>query len=245
MAERNSKRGPLFAESNVKTDQRSLITAISEIQELSIVEKMGRSLPTHMMLLDRKFAYSEVGFHAVLLDGLCNLVGIPFAVAVMWGIMPIFGSWEPTWFGVLMALTMGVGYGLHFNWMLGKNLGHCYYGAVCRRSIDYLYQALWVCQAIKIVLLFIVFHTLQSVITPASVQKAFAVVWPVFRPVMSDESAVIVQDWMIHLREVLIASSWLAFAVTVAGLVIPYYYCYIGQIKAAEEHRKNILYDRY
>ena len=245
MTDRNSKRGPLSAESTVKTTQRSLITAISEIQELSIVEKMGRTLPTHMMLLDRKFAYSEVGFHAVFLDGFCNLLGIPFAVAVIWGMMPIFGDWEPTWFGVLMALTMGVGYGLHFNWMLGKNLGHCYYGTVCRRSIDYLHQALWVCQVIKIVLLFIVFHSLRSVITPESTHKAFTVFWPALRPAMSEESAVIVQDWMMNMREVFIVSSWLAFAVTMVGLVIPYYYCYIGQIQAAEEHRKNILYDRY
>lgn len=245
MAERNSKRGPLFAESDVKTNQRSLISAISEIQELSIVEKMGRTLPPHMMLLDRKFAYSEVGFHAVFLDGFCNLVGIPFAVAVIWGMMPIFGSWEPSWFGILMALVLGLGYGLHFNWMLGNNLGHCYYGVVCRRSIDYLFQALWVCQAIKIVLLFIVFHTLRAAITSESTQTVFLALWPAFRPSMSEESAVILQDWMLNMREVLIVSSWLAFAVTVVGLLIPYYYCYVGEIRAAEEHRKNILYDRY
>lgn len=245
MAERSSKRGPLFAESDVKTTQRSLITAISEIQELSIVEKMGRTLPPHMMLLDRKFAYSEVGFHAVFLDGLCNLLGIPFAVAVIWGLMPIFGSWDASWFGILMALVMGVGYGVHFNWMLGKNLGHCYYGAVCRRSIDYLYQALYVCQGIKVVLLFILFHTLRAAMTPESTQHAFHVVWPVFQPTMSEASAVIVQDWMLNMREVLIVSSWMALAFTVVGLAIPYYYCAVGQVQAAEEHRKNILYDRY
>jgi hypothetical protein len=245
MPERNAKRGPLFAESDVNTTDRSLITAISEIQELSIVEKMGRTLPTHMMLLDRKFAYSEVGFHAVILDGFCNLLGIPLAVGVLWGITPIFGNWDATWLEMVIAVTMGVGYGLHFSWMLGTNLGHCYYGVVCRRSIDYLHQALWVCQAIKVVLLFMVFHTLRAAITPEAIQQLWTVFWPALHPIMSDASAVMIQDWMLQMREVFIVSSWLALAVTVIGLTIPSLYCAVGHIRATEEHRKNILYDRY
>lgn len=244
MAGKGSQRGPMFAEEGGKATRRSLIAAISEIQELAMAEKMGYPLPDSMIKVDRKFVYSEVGVHCGVMDGVCNLIGIPLAIAVIWGIMPIFGVWEASWFGILLGLLFGVGYGLNFSWMIASGLGDCYYGVVCRRAIDYIYQALWVTQAVKVVLLFIIFHGIRTVITPESVHHAFNILWPLLRLGMGDESAVIVQNWLVSMREVFIVSSWLALASTAICLAIPYIYFQLGHAKAAEQHRRHMLYGR-
>lgn len=66
MEQSASRRGPIFAEgASGRSRPRSLIAAISEIQELAVVEKLGTPLPEHLILLDRSFAYTEVGVHSV------------------------------------------------------------------------------------------------------------------------------------------------------------------------------------
>jgi cbb3-type cytochrome oxidase subunit 3 len=235
----------MFAEGAPRSKPRSLIAAISEIQELAIVEKMGRVLPEHVMLVDRSFSYTEVGIHGVLMDMLINLIGIPLSLAVVWGFLPIFSSEKATWVDRILSMVMGVGYGIGFSIMIGRTLGPCYYGKVCRRAINHIYHAMIWCHAIKILLLFMVFHYLRTLISPDSVHAFFNRLWPAFRPFMPPESAVVVQDWMMHMREVMILSSWWALAITMISLCIPYVYFQIGAKKAAEEHRRNVLYDAY
>ena len=243
--ERGGRPGPLFADGAPRSKPRSLIGAISEIQELSIVEKMGRVLPEHVMLVDRSFAYAEVGIHGVMMDMLINLIGIPLSLAVVWGFLPIFGSEDPTWVDQILGILLGVGYGIGFCIMIGRSLGPCYYGKVCRRAINHIYHAMICCNVIKVLLLFMIFHYVRTLITPDTVHHFFDRLWPAFRPFMSPESAVVVQDWMVNMREVMILSSWWALAITTMSLCIPFMFFQIGAKKAAEEHRRNVLYDAY
>lgn len=243
--ERGARPGPLFSEGSPRSQPRSLITAISEIQELAIVEKMGRSLPEQIMLLDRSFAYAEVGVYGVALDALFSVIGIPLSIAVCWNLMPIFGSWTPGLFDKCIALFIGVGYGVVFNVMIGRTLGGCYYGKVCKRSIDLIYETMIYCNVFKILILFLAFHGIRNVLTPEFAHNIFDTLWPALRPFMSTDSAVVFQDWMVNMREVMIVSSWWALATTLLSLLVPYVYFQRGEKRAAEEHRLNVLYDGY
>ena len=61
-----------------------------------MVEKLGTPLPEHLILLDRSFAYTEVGVHSVVVDGLINMLGVPMGLGVLGSLMPIFGDPDPS-----------------------------------------------------------------------------------------------------------------------------------------------------
>jgi len=142
-------------------------------------------------------------------------------------------------FAQLIGITYGVGYAV----MIGHNLGSCYIGKVCKRAIQDIYQSMIVANIIKVILLSVFFNFMYQLLTPEHVQEGFKVLWPLLRGVMSDQMAVGVQDWVISMREVMIPSATVVILVTIATLCVPYVYFVIGGREAAEEKRRNRLYD--
>lgn len=233
----------MFAGSEVPVKKRTLLNIISDIQRIHLVEKLGIILPPESFTLETQFAYVEVGIHAVVLDGLMSFLGIPFFFAVLWGAMPIFGRWDPGVLDILTALALGGGYGFWYSLMLSQQLGPCYFGSVSERAIDTIFSALRWSAVVKVLLLFIAFHGLHHAISPESVHQLFETLWPVLGRIMSDSSAVIIQDWMINLREVMVLSSWFVLLIALLEVALPALYCWLGHRLAAEEFRLNLLYD--
>ena len=244
MEQSAARRGPIFAEgASGRSRPRSLIAAISEIQELAVVEKLGTPLPEHLILLDRSFAYTEVGVHSVVVDGLINMIGVPMGLGVIGSLMPIFGDPDPSLFDQVFAQLIGVTYGVGYAVMIGHNLGSCYIGKVCKRAIQDIYQSMIVANIIKVILLSVFFNFMYQLLTPEHVQEGVKLLWPILRGVMSDQMVVGVQDWVISMREVMIPSATMVILVTIATLCVPYVYFVIGGREAAEEKRRNRLYD--
>jgi len=244
MEQSAARRGPIFAEgASGRSRPRSLIAAISEIQELAVVEKLGTPLPEHLILLDRSFAYTEVGVHSVVVDGLINMLGVPMGLGVLGSLMPIFGDPDPSLFDQVFAQLIGITYGVGYAVMIGHYLGSCYIGKVCKRAIQDIYQSMIVANIIKVILLSVFFNFMYQLLTPEHVEEGFKVLWPLLRGVMSDQMAVGVQYWVISTREVMIPSATVVILVTIATLCVPYVYFVIGGREAAEEKRRNRLYD--
>lgn len=235
--------GPFFAGSEVSVKKRSMLNIIADIQRIHLVEKLGIVLPPEAFTLETQFAYVEVGIHAVVLDGLMSLLGMPCFFAVLSGTMPIFGQWDPGLLDILVALILGGGYGFWYSLMLARELGPCYFGSVSERAIDTIFSALRWSSVVKVLLLFIAFHGLHHAISPESVHQVFETLWPLLSPVMSDRSAVMVQDWMINLREILVISSWAVLWIALIEMALPALYCWLGFRLAAEEYRLNVIYD--
>ena len=83
---------------------------------------------------------------------------------------------------------------------------------------------------------------MYQLLTPEHVQEGFRFSGRYYG-VMSDQMAVGVQDWVISMREVMIPSATVVILVTIATLCVPYVYFVIGGREAAEEKRRNRLYD--
>ena len=243
--EKGGRPGPLFAEGMARAKPRSLIEAISEIQILATVVKTGREIPENYLLLDRRIAYFEVGVKGALADGLISALFVPMSMGVLSNLVPIFGTLTPSLFDQLFSVLIAMAYGLGYNVMIGVNLGNCYYGKACRQAIDSIYSAMVTFNILKVILLFLLFHGLYGLLTPDWVHAKSDQLWPAWRVLVNQATAVEVQTWILNVREVLLLSSWFVVFSTAVSLIIPRIFFVRGSKQAELEHRRNMLYDGY
>ena len=74
---------------------KSLLHALSEIEQLSLAELRG-SLPEEVLPIQPRFTYIDVACKSAAMMTLITFVTAPFSIAVVQKIMPAFGSTNPS-----------------------------------------------------------------------------------------------------------------------------------------------------
>src|SRR3990170_4348392 len=85
---------------------KGLIDALSEIQQYYVVERQGSLIPEDFFTYGGKLAFFEVGFKGAFLSGMLTAVLIPFGMGVFQRYIPVFGTYEPSFFDRLFAIIL-------------------------------------------------------------------------------------------------------------------------------------------
>jgi len=98
---------PVNAQDGPYRIPKSLIDAISDIQQYSVMESKGASdIPSDYFTLRRKLAYMNIGFIYGLGDNVLLWLVSPFLYAVLYNYLPLFGRTHPTFFDKLFTFVL-------------------------------------------------------------------------------------------------------------------------------------------
>jgi hypothetical protein len=195
---------------------KSLVEAISDIQQHAAAERDGFPQPASYFLLAERAAFVEVGLKAGIAGMVANGCLQPVSLAVVDHLFPIFGTWTPTWFDQLIALLLGTSLQLAYALLVAVNLGPCYLGAWCREAIRMIYGGLIAGKVIMLIGWFWLYHALYLLLTPERIARwlenhSFLVQKLLM---ISADRAVYVGAWLLALKPLLLTSAWLLLALT-------------------------------
>jgi hypothetical protein len=237
--------GPLFPSSTPRPKPKSLLEAISDIEQLAAAEKTGMKIPLNFLLFKEKVSFFDVGLKGGWADTLVSAIFIPISVGVVDKVIPIFGTHDPSLIDQAFALVMAMSYTLGYNVLMAFNLGTCFFGKVCRNSIWQLYGGFVTGSFIKMLLIFLVFHYMYWTITPQVISSAMSASYWLVRPVLTLETWDAVFYWAVEMRNVLFRSSIFVVVSTLLCLLIPLLSFLLGSYQATSEDAKRRRYDGY
>ena len=237
--------GPLFPSSTPRAKPKSLLEAISDIEQLAAAEKTGMKIPLNFLLLREKVSFFDVGLKGGWADTLVSAIFIPISVGVVDRIIPIFGTHDPTLIDQAFALVMAMSYTLGYNVLMAFNLGTCFFGKVCRNSIWQLYGGFVTGSFIKMLLIFLVFHYLYWTVTPQVISNAMAASYWLVRPLVTLGNWDTVFYYTVEMRNVLFRSNIFVVVSTLLCLLIPLLSFLLGSYQATREDAKRRRYDGY
>jgi len=138
---------------------KGLIDALSEIQQYYVVERSGSPIPEDFFTIGGKLAFFEVGFKAAFLSGMVSALLTPFAFGVIQRYIPIFGSYEPSLFDRIFALVLATSFSVAYAIFLAST-GRYYIATISKAAIRGLLSGFIVGALLKMVIIFILFHTI-------------------------------------------------------------------------------------
>jgi hypothetical protein len=126
----------------------------------------GQTVPGTYLLWREQLAFMEVGIKGGLISTLISGLMLPFSIAVVQQLLPIFGTFEPTLLDKLFAVVLGVSFQLCYNIWMAVNLSTSYIGIWCKKAIKAIYGGLLVGTIVAVLNLFVLYHWLYFNIIP-------------------------------------------------------------------------------
>ncbi len=164
----NNDQGLLIlSDDNSKTTKpKSLIHAISEIEQYSVAE-INSELPEGALPLAASLSFFEVGLKAGLLSGVITGVMTPLMMAASENLITVFGAFEPSLFNRLFSIALTITFPISYALFIFMSLTKSYAGNITRRAINNLVGGVssgTIVKTIIVVLLFhfMCFHTFDS-----------------------------------------------------------------------------------
>ena len=213
------------------TKPKSLIQAISEIEQFSVAE-MNSEIPEGSLPRATALSFMEVGVKSGLLSGLMTAVSTPLMMAAGQKLIPIFGEYEPSLFNQIFSLALTIAFPICFGIFLFMTLTQSYAGNITKRAIDYLAGGVATGAAAKTLLFVILYHyvcfqTLDEdrVIGALNLIQAL----PLIGLLHLDFKMIF--DWIMEFKLVLIPSSYFMIFVNGVFVVIVLMALVIGRYK--------------
>jgi hypothetical protein len=164
----NEEQGLLILNDNSNKSARpkSLIQAISEIEQFSVAE-MHSELPEGAMPTLTGVSFFEVGVKSSLISGIVTALTTPLMIAAGEELIPVFGDRELTLFDKIFSVLITVSLPVSFALFICVILTRSYAGNITRKAINSLVGGLSsgkIGMTILVVLLFhyVAFITLSS-----------------------------------------------------------------------------------
>jgi hypothetical protein len=139
------------------TRPKSLIQAISEIEQFSVAE-MNSEIPEGSLPIKTALSFFDVGLKSGLFSGLMTAVTTPLMMAAGQKLIPVFGEYEPSLFNQIFSLALAISFPICFGIFLFMSMTKSYAGNITKRAIDYLCGGVASGTIIKTVLFVLLFH---------------------------------------------------------------------------------------
>jgi len=221
---------------------QNLFEAISRIQSLYAVERMGSAIPQEFFLFNEKFGFWEVGARSVLWDTVLVFFFVPLSMGAIDQIIPIFGSRVPNLFDQCFALVMAGAFTLCTNMLIALSLGRCYFGKVPILAIRNLYSGIITANVVKVGVLFLFYHLAFDFLTAERVSAVFEMSWIVLRGFMTEAEVLSAAQWILDLRVVIWKSAYAVIGITLISLLIPFFFFLYGKGQARKERNLQEKY---
>lgn len=200
------------------TKPKSLIQAISEIEQFSVAE-MNSEIPEGSLPQATALSFMDVGIKSGLFSGLMTALSTPFMMAAGQKLIPIFGEYEPSLFNQIFSVALTIAFPICFGIFLFMSLTRSYAGNITKRAIDYLAGGVATGTAIKTGLFIWVFHYVCFQVLDAD-KVIDALHWISRLPLIDHLNLdyQLIFDWTMEFKLVLIPSTY--FMTFVNGVFI-------------------------
>ncbi len=194
---------------------KGLIDALSEIQQYYVVERSGSPIPEDFFTIGGKLAFFEVGFKAAFLSGMVSALLTPFAFGVIQRYIPIFGSYEPSLFDRVFALVLATSFSVAYAIFLAST-GRYYIATISKAAIRGLLAGFIVGALLKMVIIFILFHTIYFLSQNFLVRNLLRL-----RPFIKHGTLEGIYTFLMEFKSVFLVSSYFVIFTTLLMIGIP------------------------
>jgi len=148
----------LSDDSNNKTTKpKSLIHAISEIEQYSVAE-INSELPEGSLPIAASLSFFEVGLKSGLLSGFITAVMTPSMMAASENLIPVFGEVDQSLFNRLFSIALTVTFPISYALFIFMSLTKSYAGNITRKAINNLVGGVSVGTIMKTFIVVLLFH---------------------------------------------------------------------------------------
>lgn len=229
-------RGDIFIGTpSPKGKPKGLVDALSEIQQYYVVERSGSPIPEDFFTIGGKLSFFEVGFRASFLSGIISALLMPFAFGVVEKHIPIFGSHDPSLFDRIFALVLSISFSIAHAVFIAF-VGKYYIGSISKSAIRSLLQGFITGALVKMVAVFIFFHTVYFyLLSPSFLSKNLLK----FRQFIKYETLNKIYHFLLEFRPVFLTSSYFLVFATILMIAIPVSSIIVGSRKTKREIEKE------
>jgi len=235
--------GAIFPSTTPRPKPKSLLEAISEIEQYAAVERQGTPIPETFLLLNQKISFFDVGLKGGWADALVTFFFVPLSMGVFDRVVPMFGSTSPTSSDQVLSMLISISYMLGYNILMAFNLGRCFYGTVCRQAIWQLYGGFVTGSVLKMIIVFFIYHFLYVKLTPEFLSHLFVNTYIAVKPFVTIEQWDKAFYWMMDMRGALFKSGFFVVISTVICLAIPATSFVVGSLNAKKVDMLKRKYD--
>lgn len=204
---------------------KGLLDALSEIQQYYVVERTGSTIPEDFLTFSGKLAFFEVGAKGAVVSGLISAMLTPIAVGVIERYIPIFGSYEPSFFdkffAFILAMSFSLGYGIFI-----ATVGKYYIGGISRAAIRNLMGGLIVGALVKLIIVFILFHFIYFVVLDPTRVASFLIRFRASG--VKYEVLDSIYRFLMDFRPVFLTSAYFVVFTTILLIAIPAVSIFVG-----------------
>lgn len=152
---------------NSKDSPKGLLQVLSEIEQYSVAEKEGSSIPEEVLTTEKIRTYWIEGARFSAFSAVATLFLSPFMFAAHEGIIPVFGSYSPSPFERVFIILLTVSASLVTSLLVFAILRKTYCKKITRRAIYALIFGMAFVIVLSTIVMFIVVHILYfNFLTP-------------------------------------------------------------------------------
>lgn len=212
------KEEVLIAGGIVDIKARSLFHALAEIQQFSVCERDGASVPSDVVTLPNLFSFMEVGFKSGFVSVLISLISVPLMFGVFNNLIKVFNSSHPHFTDSAFLLAASVAPPVGFALVVSHIISKAYRGETTSKIVSYLTGSLVTSKLLVSAVAALLFHIIYyKVLTAAGVYNFFNWMPLVKGSLFAARAA----NWILRFKEVLIPSAWFILLVhIISSLVI-------------------------
>lgn len=223
----------LTDDSHKTTRPKSLIHAISEIEQFSVAE-MHSEIPEGSLPLATALSFYEVGFKHGFISGLITAVMTPFMMLANENLIPVFGEFDKSLFDRLFSIALTITYPIAFALFLYMTLTKSYAGNITRRAINNLVGGVSTGAIAKTILMFFLYHFISiRFLEPDKISallNKIRTTWLIDRLNINYGK---VFDLLMGVREILIPSAYYLLIVNFIFVSIVVYAVIVGRNKTS------------
>jgi hypothetical protein len=212
---------------NVKP--KSLINAISEIEQFSVAE-MHSEIPEGSLPIATSLSFFEVGLKSGLLSGIITTVMTPLMMAASERLIPVFGEQELTLFNRLFSIALAVAFPVCYALFIFVILTKSYAGNITKKAINNLVGGISFGTVLKTIVVCLLFHFMYfRFLDPDIVTDVLVKIRNIYDvPQLNYEA---IYYWIMGFKKVFIPSAYFIAAVNALFIGIVVSALFIGRYK--------------
>lgn len=149
----------------------NVMSAISEIQLVSVYEKNpAEPIPENYLTIANRMDFFMVAMKNSLLTGMIGIILIPFSLAILDKLIPVFGDARPDFFDNIYAIVLLFGPSVAYGSFISM-IAKCYVGNITKGMIKQFMSGLYTGELTKAGLISIFFIYIYEKITPSLILK--------------------------------------------------------------------------
>jgi len=223
---------------------KGLLHAIREIQQWSLAEIEGGDLPEEIITQPVFWNFAMLGASISLRNSIFTFLTLPFSIAVVSKVIPIFGTRNPSLFDVVTAFCLSTAPSLMTILLITLLFWDTFIGRVTRKAIYSLVAIGILFTKVTLTVAFFILYTIiaGTLLSPNSCTKIANFIYPIINNLIHTITLEDTLKFLEGMRYACIKAAWMFALLTALKIGI----FTIGYLRARHKTKKFVrLYQKY